>query len=371
MRGQILERDAERRRLAEFGTAKAQAQAVPLPIAVLSARSTVPITLRWENQSFQKLLETLGKLAGINVLFDEAFRDRTVSVDLRQETFQDALDRITFVNRHFYKVLDPNTIIIVPESTAKRRAYDDVLLRSFYLENAEVKDIEAVLKAALGSGPRALVSNVNLNAITLLGTPDEIAVAERIIDPTTSPAARSWSRWRSSRSTGTRSRNTASSSRNYEVQGTFAPTGAAGRAGRRVRERARARPVVAQPVGLRAQHPLGHASRASCSGDSTGRILANPRLRAAEGKKTTLQIGTEVPIPVTTFTATQAGSTTFAPATSFQYRNVGVTLDITPRVNPNGDIALELTAEFSLIGPDRNVGTGQNPLSSRPSSRAR
>jgi general secretion pathway protein D len=96
--------------------------------------------------------------------------------------------------------------------------------------------------------------------------------------------------------------------------------------------------------------------------DATVRILAAPKLRAAEGKKTSLKIGTEVPIPVTTFTATQAGSTTFAPATSFQYRNVGVNLEMTPKVTATGDITLEIAAEFSLLGDDRNVGTGDNPI---------
>jgi general secretion pathway protein D len=96
--------------------------------------------------------------------------------------------------------------------------------------------------------------------------------------------------------------------------------------------------------------------------DSNVRILAAPKLRAAEGQQTELRVGTEVPIPQTTFTATQAGAQTFAPATSFTYRNVGVTVNLTPRVNTHGEITLELDAEFSLIGDDRNVGTGSNPL---------
>ena len=96
--------------------------------------------------------------------------------------------------------------------------------------------------------------------------------------------------------------------------------------------------------------------------ESGVKILASPRLRAAEGKKTELKIGTEVPIPITQFTATQAGTSTFAPATSFQYRNVGITLGMTPKVNATGDVTLEFAAEFSQIGDDRNVGTGQNPI---------
>jgi general secretion pathway protein D len=97
--------------------------------------------------------------------------------------------------------------------------------------------------------------------------------------------------------------------------------------------------------------------------ESTVRILASPRLRAAEGKKAELKIGTEVPIPITTFTAGAAGSlSTYLPATSFQYKNVGVNLSFTPRVAASGDITLELAAEFSLLGDDRNVGSAGNPL---------
>ena len=77
-------------------------------------------------QSLQKILETLGRIAGVNVLFDEGFRDKKTDVDLTGVTFQEALDRLTFVNRLFYKVLDQNTIIIVPESRQKRAAYDEL-----------------------------------------------------------------------------------------------------------------------------------------------------------------------------------------------------------------------------------------------------
>ena len=84
--------------------------------------------------------------------------------------------------------------------------------------------------------------------------------------------------------------------------------------------------------------------------------------RAAEGKPTKLSIGTEVPVPVTTFAATQPGVSTFAPATSFNYRTVGVNLQITPKVNASGEITLEMSAEFSQIGPNRNVGSDQSPL---------
>lgn len=357
----ILQRDLEKRRLSEYETLKARAQAAPGPLPVLSPQSTAPISIKFENTSLQKILETMGRLAGVNVLFDAQYRDKTVSVDLRNETFQNALDRITFVNRLFYKVLDPSTIIVIDESAAKRRTYDERVLRTFYLENAETKDVETLIKTGIGSQTLTVVSNANLGAITVFGTPDEIAVAQRLVGLHDKARGEVMVELEILEVNRNKLKNYGIELSNYTAQATFAPTGTAGE-------------LASGFTNLRAQVlsslnvsdfvlsiPSTVLTR-FLQNEDTVRILANPRLRAAEGKKTSLRIGTEVPIPVTTFTATQAGTSTFAPATSFNYKNVGVNLEITPRVNPNGDITLEMDAEFSSIGADRNVGTGANPL---------
>ena len=105
---------------------KEHARARGSPFHLLSPRSPVPITLHFgSGTKLQKILETLGKLAGVNVLYDESFRDKDTEVSLTGVTFEEALDQITFVNRLFYKVLDQNTLIIVPESPQKRRTYDE------------------------------------------------------------------------------------------------------------------------------------------------------------------------------------------------------------------------------------------------------
>jgi general secretion pathway protein D len=97
--------------------------------------------------------------------------------------------------------------------------------------------------------------------------------------------------------------------------------------------------------------------------DANVRILAAPRLRAAEGKKTTLRIGTEVPVPVTTFQSAVSvpGGGTFSPTTSFQYRNVGVNMELTPKVHASGEITLEMAAEFSLLGPTVTLAGNELP----------
>jgi general secretion pathway protein D len=361
VRARIRARDDDRRRMADFETLKARAQAAPPPLPVLSPQSQAPISIKFENTSLQKILETMGRLAGVNVLFDDAYRDKTVSVDLRNESFQDALDRLTFVNRLFYKVLDAGTIIVVPETAAKRRTYDERVLRTFYLENAETKDLETLIKTGIGSQTLTVVSNANLGAITVFGTPAEVAVAERLVmlhDKARGEVVVELEVLEINRQ---RVKDYGIRLSNYELQATFAPTGSPGELSGGFTN---LRPQLLSSLNVSdfvVSIPATVFAR-FVQNESNVRILANPRLRAAEGKRTSLRIGTEVPIPVTTFTATQAGTSSFAPATSFNYKNVGVNLEITPRVNPNGDISLELDAEFSILGEDRNVGTGQNPL---------
>ena len=359
VRAKIERQEAEKERLATYEAMRDRVLAMRVPLPVLSPRSQAPITLRFPDQSLQKVFETLGKVAGVNVLFDDAFRDKRVDVNLSGVTFQEALDQLTLTNRLFYKVLDQNTVIIVPESQQKRRQYDELLMRTFYLQHAEVKEVEAIVKNIVGL--QKAVSNPTLGAITIMGTPDQLALADRIIGAHDKARGEVMVQVEILEVSRTRMKRYGIELSNYEASSTLSPSGASGEvAGGFTNVRAHvlsslnlADFVVSIPSTLLARF---------LQNDDTSKILAAPKLRAAEGKATELRIGTEVPIPVTTFTATQAGTSTFAPATTFNYRNVGVNLTLTPRVNPVGDVTLEVAAEFSLLGADRNVGTGENPI---------
>jgi general secretion pathway protein D len=349
----------EKRRTSEYEAARARVEAARLPVPVLSPRSPVPIRVKFVDQPLEKIFEALGKLAGVNVVFDEGYRDRRGSLDVQGVTFEQALDQLTFTNRLFYKVLDQNTVIIVPESQQKRRQYDDNLVRTFYLQNADVNEtVQLVTKLAK---IQTVAGNPALGAITIIGTPDQLALAERIIDANDKAKGEVVVEVEILEVSRTDIKKYGIELSNYQASVTFSPTGAANE-------------VQNGFTSLRAQF-LSSLNLSDfivnipsnlltnfLQTDSNVKILAAPRLRAAEGKKTSLKIGTEVPIPVTTFTATQAGTSTFAPATSFQYRNVGLTLELTPKVSANGEISLELNTEFSSLGDDRNVGTGSNPL---------
>ena len=358
VRKRILKREEEKQRLSDFEAMKGRAQQQRLPLPVLSPRSPVPITLKFNQTSLQTVLDTLAKLAGVNVLYDQDYRDKKSDVALSAVTFQEALDRITFVNRLFYKVLDQNTLIIIPETPAKRRTYDEQVLRTFYLQNADATEVLNLVKTL--SGITKALANKELQSISVLGTPDKVALAERVVLANDKAKGEVMIEVQILNVNTTKAKEYGLRLSQYEAGVRFSPTGAAGEEkdgftnirAHLLSSFNLADFVVSVPSSVFARF---------VQTEGTTKILAAPRLRAAEGKKTSLKIGQEVPVPVTTFQSTQTGGGTFSPATSFQYRNVGVNLDITPKVNPSGDISLELTAEFSLLGDPADLAGQKLP----------
>jgi general secretion pathway protein D len=350
----IRKRDDQKRRLADFEKMKASAP-THVPVPTLSARSPVPITLRFgSGTKLQKVLDTLGKLAGVNILYDESFRDKDTEVNLTGVTFEEALDQITFVNRLFYKVLNQNTLMIVPESPQKRRTYDESVLRTFYIQNADINETLNLVKAL--TGIQKAFASPTLGAISLISTPDKVALAERIIEATDKSKGEVVVEVRVLEVDKTRAKEYGLRLSQYEVAASFQPTG---------------NETSGATTSLRA-HLLSSLNVADwvvtlpqtifakfLQSEGSTRILAAPRLRAAEGKKTTLKIGEDIPIPVTSFTLPTAGTSSFGPATSFQYKTVGITLELTPKISASGDITLDpMTAEFSILGTKQDVGGG-------------
>src|SRR5438093_9874600 len=87
--------------------------------------------------------------------------------------------------------------------------------------------------------------------------------------------------------------------------------------------------------------------------DANTRTLANPQLRTSEGIAAQARFGERVPVPVTTFSPIATGGIAQQPITSFQYENIGVNIDITPRTHHDDDVTLAVELKVSSIS-----GTG-------------
>jgi general secretion pathway protein D len=322
-----------------------RARDLPLPGVDLPAGAKLPDTLVFSNAGSRMVFTALAKFAGLNILFDPAFRDERITVDLRNTTFAHALDSLTATTRTFYRVTAPNTITIVPDTTAKRREYEEQIVQTFYLSNADLKEVIDLLRIVVDVRQVSQVTGVN--AVALKDTPERIAAAGRLIAAIDKARPEVIINVELLEVDRTRLRE-------YGLQVASADLlGISGGADvnrddltlRDLRTLSQADVFVTGVPGL--YYRL-------LKNDSSTRTLANPQLRTSEGLAAQARFGEQVPVPVTTFAPIATGGINQQPITSFNYRDIGVNIDITPRTHHNDEVTLALRIQVSNIAGTLN-----------------
>ena len=308
----------------------------------------LPDTLVFSNAGSRAVFTALARFAGISVVFDPTFRDSTITVDLRNVTLPEALASLTASTRTFYRVTAQKTVTIIPDTPAKRREYEEAVVATFFLSNADVKEVIDLLRIVVDV--RQISPITTTNSISLKDTPERIEAASKLI------AAIDKAR-----------PEVVIDVELLEI------------------DRARLR-----EYGLQIASPLSEGSPSGLSGslevdpqnltldsirkltradvfitgvpaiyyrllktDSNTRTLANPQLRTSEGIAAQARFGDRVPVPVTQFAPIATGGVNQQPITSFQYENIGVNIDILPRTHHNDDVSLSLKVSLSSVS-----GTG-------------
>jgi len=151
----------------------------PLPGADLPPDVTLPESLVFRDASARDVFSAIGKFAGLSVAFDSTYRDQVVSIDLRNTALDQALTSLTTATRNFWRVTTPRTVTIVPDTQAKRREYEEEVVRTFYLSNADLKETIDILRIVVDA--RRIAALTATNAITIKDTPERVAAAGRII----------------------------------------------------------------------------------------------------------------------------------------------------------------------------------------------
>ena len=332
---------------------------------ILEPSSTAPIQLKFaEDTSLQKIFEVLSKLSGINVLFDESFRDKRVTVDLVDVSFEETLDKLVLINRLFYKVVDSSTIIIIPDNAQKHRQYDDLVLRTFFIVNAEVNTIANMLRTI--AGIQRVQPNPELKAITVRATLDQVAVADRIIELNDKTKSETLLDIEILEINRNKMIEYGLALAEHSIGLGFLPAGSgtstdadAGTSATGIRLN-RLTSVNASDFIL--AFPTA-ATFQLFKSKSEARLLSAPKLRASEGQPAELRLGSEVPIPVTSFVSQfGGGGVPTTPVTSFQYRNIGINISITPKVFVDGEIELQLSLETSTQLETRIIGGIELPV---------
>jgi general secretion pathway protein D len=315
----------------------------------LPANARMPATLSFRDAGSRDVFMAIARFAGISLIFDSTFRESPVTVDLRNSSLADALNTVAGATRTFYRVTSPQTVVIVPDTPAKRREYEEEIVRTFYLSNADLKETMDLLRLILDA--RRISPITATNAITIKDTPEHISAAARVlsaIDKARPEVVIDVELLEIDRTKlleyGLQIASPGSPGLNGSV--TIAPGG-----------------TPTETLTLQALKNLSQSDilLTNLPGiyyrllktDTNTRALANPQLRTSEGMTATARFGDRVPVPVTTFAPIATGGTPQQPITSFQYENVGVNIDITPRMHHDDDVTLQLNIAITSIS-----GTG-------------
>jgi len=309
---------------------------------------TLADSLTFRNASVRDVLTAIGHFADINVVFDPQFRDQMLTVDLRKASLEDALTAVTSSTRNFYRVSAAKTITVIPDTPAKRREYEDEIIRTFFLSNADVKETLDLLRLVVDN--RRLSPVAGVNAIAIKDTPDKIAAAARVIsaiDKARAEVVIDVELLEVDRSRLHEYGLQIASPNSPGIDGSI-DANAQGMTLRGVRSLSQSDLFVTGLPGL--YYRL-------IKTDGASRTLANPHLRTSDGVASSARFGDDVPVPSVTFAPIATGGVNQQPITSFTYRTIGVNIEITPRLHHDDDISLRLKLEISNLS-----GTGYNNL---------
>jgi general secretion pathway protein D len=337
----------------------------------LAPISNVPITLKVTEKS-NVIYETVGKLAGINVLFDPDYTPRQVRIELNGVTLEDALEIISFETKTFWRPVTPNTVFIAQDNPAKRKELEQNVIKTFYLSNlsqpTELQDVVNAMRTILEvSRIQQLPSQ---GAIVVRGTPDQLALAQKLVDdldkakpevlievavmqvsrdkahtlginpPTSVTVALQPNLSTTPTTTTTGTTTTSASSTGGLSLNTLAS-------------------LNATDFSV----TIPQATATVLMSDTDTKIIQNPQIRALDGQKATLKIGDRVPVATGSFQP-GIGGVGINPLvnTQFQYLDVGVNIDITPRVHAGGEVSLKLSLDVSAVTSYVSIGGISQPV---------
>ncbi|HSA93129.1 MAG TPA: cohesin domain-containing protein [Terriglobales bacterium] len=333
----------------------------------LAPIANVPITLRLTEDT-KVIYQTIGKLAGINVLFDPDYVSRRIPVELNGVTLEEALEILALQSKTFWRPVTPNTIFVAADTTAKRKELEQNLVRTFYMSNlsqpSEYQDIVNTMRTILEVS--RITPLPTQGAIVVRGTPDQVALAEKLIadidrakpEVIVEVAVMQVSRDKL-RNLGIQP----PTSTTLQLQGTTTQTTTGGTTGTTTTPNTI---TLNQLSNLDASDFLVTIPAATANflfTDSATKLVQNPIIRALDGQKASLKIGDRVPVATGSFQP-GIGGVGINPLvnTQFQYIDVGVNIDITPKVHSGREVTLKVMLDISAVTSRVNIGGIDQPV---------
>jgi len=341
-----------------------QARRASTPL--LSPTASLPVVSFGPNASVRDILNFIGTATGINVTYDQQYQDKAYTVRLEDVTLEQALQQVTAANQLFYKVLNPKTIIIVPDNAQKHAQYDDLVVKVFYISHADVAEISQIINTIMRVPTMpvqpTVLQNKTANTLTVRATAPVMDVIERIIKANDKPRAEVIVDVQILEVNRKRTKDLGLNLSAYALGLTFSPEVAPPNTPNSLPSAPTQPPpfnlnTISQGIST-ADFYLSVPSAVIkfLETDSRTKVIAKPQLRGAEGTKLTLNLGDQIPVLSTVFGAAVPGGLATTPQSSFNYKDVGVNVEMTPRVTYEGEIVLDaFMLESSALGPSISV----------------
>ncbi|MGZ5780979.1 MAG: cohesin domain-containing protein, partial [Burkholderiaceae bacterium] len=297
---------------------------------ILRTNQKKPISLEFRDANLKVVFESLARSTNVNFILDKDVRpDLRITVFLRQASLEDAIDLILQTNQLEKKVLNKNTILIYPNTPEKLKEYKELVVKGFYLANADVKQTQAMLKSMLKTKDMFIDEKTNL--LVMRDTPDAIRLAEKLIamqdlgEPEVMLEVEVLEVQRS---------RLLALGVQWSEQMTLTPLPLSSTAVlhdlKHLNSSRIGMTIPSATINL--QHDLGDAN-----------ILANPRIRVRNREKAKIMIGDKLPVSTSTTTATGVISE------SVQYLDVGIKLEVEPNISLRDEVAIKVGLEVSSV----------------------
>src|SRR5579859_2802680 len=331
-----------------------------------------PITALEMTEDSKVAYETIGKLAGINVLFDPDYTSRRLSIKLKGVSLQEGLDIVALESRTFWRPVTPNTIFVAQDTQAKRRELEQNVVKTFYLGNVsgptDLQDIVNAIRTVLEV--QRIQQIPSQSAIVIKGTPDQLALASKMIDDIDKSKPEVIVDVYVMQVRRDKLRNlgiTPPQNLQVALQGTNTTSSSSG-SGSTTSSTSSAGLNFNDLQHLNSTNyavTIDQLKAVALFSDADSKILQSPRIRATDNEKATLTIADKIPIATGSF-GTPLGVGTAVGAvgvnTQFNYTDVGVKMEITPRVHPDGQVTLKTSMEISNLNGSQTIGGITKPI---------
>src|ERR1700722_11358500 len=381
---------------------KAQKESLEMIQSLQSVPELKPVTnqislLKMNNQPPKVLYETVGKLAGINVLFDPQMQPgKNANLDLNNVTLQEALDYIALLTKTYWKPVSANAIFVTEDNVTKRRDYEDEVVKVFYLKNPTSNQEFSEMVTAVRSvtDVRRMFQFNAENAIVVRDTVDKVALVEKLLHNLDKPKAEVVvdvivmdGAGKISHQCGAGGVSNGTNGLSLPIQ--FSPTnpitsstsGINGTGGTGATTTTGTTTPTGATTGTTgtstfvALSQLGHIGTSDFStslpgatlqavmSDSRTKIQESPEVRVSDGQKVTLKIGEKYPYATGSFQP-GVGTVGVSPlvSTQFQFVDVGVNVELTPHVHGDDEVTLHVSIDISDIASTLNLGGLSQPV---------